>query len=65
MTIYKIQLLRGTVVVETYPADTIDVYVVAMRADELLAGNRLGANKWRIVNQIGKAVRTSDDPPFA
>ena len=60
----RIQLLVGDDAVETYPVNTIDVAEAVLKAQDLLVDNAHGANRWRIINEIGRKVRTSEDPPF-
>jgi hypothetical protein len=60
---YRIQLLAQGREVETYPVDSIDVAEVVLKAQDLLVDQH-GADGWRIINEVGRIVRTSDDPPF-
>jgi len=58
---YKIELTRNGRVIETHPVNsTSDVIQIERKAQQLPAKSAGASDAWRIVNESGRPVKTSN-----
>ncbi|HWX29885.1 MAG TPA: hypothetical protein VNZ53_20910 [Steroidobacteraceae bacterium] len=58
---YKIELTRNGRVIETHPVNsTSDVFQIERKARQLQAKSAGSSDAWRIVNESGQPVKTSN-----